>query len=453
MKKIQGEYRAVKHRPGNVYAYEIAVPEKTEAEYALLVQHDGLNQAECNVLERLAEEGAVPQCVCLGILPGHQAATGKGGYDRDMRMNDYDMLHRGYADMLVEELIPYVIRTHGLSISDDPNMHMISGGSSGGISALNAAWFRNDYFRRVYMSSPSFLAMGRGDEMPVWLRKFETKPIRIFTEYSENEPDDYFGSSLCAAMEAERALRFAGYDFACAYYPGDGHCAHRMDETALEPVMRFLWKNWAAEPVRPAGLSPRMEKMISLEHPWQETEETFPQKDKVLACGGEYVCRNGTVFFVKDGKSVPVLEGVGPEATAAVSSDLWRLYISRPDRDCVRVASICPDGSLKDQKLFCALHLAVDFDIPGATDLCVDCEDRVYAATRLGIQAIRSYGLIDGIIPLPGDAVPEKLAFGGENRQWMYALAQGKVYKRWWKTAGRAEDGRCEMPRQSWYYD
>ena len=49
--------------------------------------------------------------------------------------------------------------------------------------------------------------------------------------------------------------------------------------------------------------------------------------------------------------------------------------------------------------------------------------------------------------------VPEKLAFGGENRQWMYALAQGKVYKRWWKTAGRAEDGSCEMPRQSWYYD
>ena len=124
-------------------------------------------------------------------------------------MLNYDMFTRDYPDFVVDEFLPYLIETYNLHISPSPDMHMTSGGSSGGISAWNIAWYRTDSFRRVYMSSPSFLSMGNGREIPALIRKVETKPIRVWTEFSENEPDEYFGSSYCAADDAERALRFA----------------------------------------------------------------------------------------------------------------------------------------------------------------------------------------------------------------------------------------------------
>lgn len=61
---------------------------------------------------------------------------------------------------------------------------------------------------------------------PVFIRLFKTKPIRVFIDYVENEPDDYFGSSYCAALEGHYALQFAGYDYQWEFYPfylGEGH--------------------------------------------------------------------------------------------------------------------------------------------------------------------------------------------------------------------------------------
>ena len=64
---------------------------------------------------------------------------------------------------------------------------------------------------------------------PFLIRKFEPKPIRVFTDYSKNEPDDYFGSSFVGAQNFERALRFSGYEFKCEYHPGEGHCSRNED--------------------------------------------------------------------------------------------------------------------------------------------------------------------------------------------------------------------------------
>jgi hypothetical protein len=39
----------------------------------------------------------------------------------------------------------------------------------------------------------NMMANGRGNELPYLIRKYETKPLRIYQEMSENEPNDYFG--------------------------------------------------------------------------------------------------------------------------------------------------------------------------------------------------------------------------------------------------------------------
>lgn len=437
---LEGDYTAQRFFKNAVFHYALYIPENCTGrkDLALLVSHDGLNRAEAWAMEQLAATGEMPYCVELGVVSATLPATLNPGMERGFRMVNYDVFGPEYPDFIVEELIPWIVKKYDLSLSDSPDMHQVSGGSSGAISAWNMAWYRTEYFHRVYMSSPSFLSMGKGRELPALIRKCETKPIRVFTEYSEIEPDDYFGSSYCAADDAERALRFAGYEMEHRFYPGESHCSRCHDpEKALER-MRFLWKNWDTEPVEVKKLSPRMEEVISLDWKWEETEE-FPKASGSQNEAGDLIsCHRRE------------LEEFGQITAAALSSDDWRLYIGVLDRPCVYALSLCPDGSITGRYLQGALHTETDFVHPGAFDLCVDAHDRIFAATEMGIQCIRSFGLIDVILPLPGNAVPKRVAFGGEENTYLYADCGEKIFKRRMKTPGKT--GFSE-PKHTGYYD
>ena len=424
----EGTYTARGVYEGTVFPYAVHIPDcaKTCDACALLVMHDGLNSAEAWAMERLAETGEAPPCISVGIVSGTLPL--ENGTPRGMRMLNYDMFTHDYPNFVVYEFLPYLIETYGLHISPSPDMHMTSGGSSGGISAWNMAWYRTDYFRRVYMSSPSFLSMGNGREIPALIRKVETKPIRVWTEFSENEPDDYFGSSYCAADDAERALKFAGYDMASAYYPGEGHCSRRLNpENALER-MRFLWENWDSEPVTVKKLSPRMEKLISAGYPWEETDH-FPGKIRTAWDDGH------------------------PKRSYAVSPDNTRLYMAEQNRAVVTAYTIQPDGNLTGRFVHAALHTETDSPVPGALDLCASSDDRVYAATVSGIQCIRSFGLIDVIVPLPDGHIPHEIEFETVDGQpYLYAKTGEKIFRRRWFQGGRVSDIPTE-PRNTSYYD
>ena len=71
--------------------------------------------------------------------------------------------------------------------------------------------------------------------------------------------------------------------------------------------------------------------------------------------------------------------------------------------------SIFPDGSLDQCYKLAPLHLRHDFTTPGASDITVLADDRILAATELGIQGVVSFGLTDLILPLPGDLPAEKV--------------------------------------------
>ncbi len=458
---LEGEYVAKKFYIGTTVPYTVYIPElcKGKTECALLVQHDGFNEGEALAMEQLGMTEEVPPCIIICTSGGCLHPTLETGKDRGMRMAQYDMFSGEYPAFMVEELIPWLVETYGLSLSDSPDMHMVSGGSSGGVSAWNMAWYQTDYFHRVYMSSASFLSMGRGRELSALIRKVETKPIRVFADYSEEEPDDYFGSSFCAADDVERSLRFAGYEMMTQYHPLEGHCSRRCSyEDALER-MRFLWKDWQTEPVKVKKLSPRTEQLISLEFPWEETQEPFPTKEVAVSNGalsaaGIYVADGENVYFVsEDGVEQKVADGMGNISSLAISSDRWRLYIGSLDRGCVYATNICPNGTLTGRYLHSALHMETDFQHPGIFDLCVDSKDRIFAATELGIQCIRSFGLIDVILPLPGSSVPQKIAFGGKDMDYLYVKSGNKIFRRKMKTSAKQNPQSITEPQYIGYYD
>lgn len=458
---IYGKYTAVRHKPGMRFNYAIYVPPCTnpDGSYAVAIDHDGLPDANCAALDYLAERGEAPWTVVFGLCSASLPASVEGGTERGMRFNNYDLYSPEYADLVVDEMIPALAAEHRLTLSPSPDMHMAMGGSSGGISAWCIAWFRTDYVRRVYMASPSFLSMAHGREFPALMRKVETKPIRVYTDYSETEPNDYFGSSHVAGMEAERALKFAGYDMDCAYYPGEGHCARCNDYETNLKVYRFLWKNWKTEPVRPGGLSTRMEKLISHEEPWRVTDEPMPEavgavSDGKFTAAGEYIARGGLVIFrTPDGSERTVASGFDDISALAISSDRWRLYIGDRRRGSLYAMSIAPDGSLSCKSLHAALHLPIDFRCPGAYDLCADSTDRIFAATEMGIQCVRSFGIIDVILPLPGERVPERVALGGEDGAYLYAQAGDVVYRRRMLQGSRQDPHVQSEPLGRAYYD
>ncbi len=450
--QYNGQYASANIRSGTLYSFCIYVPNiSEEMELAVLITHDGLNEAEAKAMATLCESKEAPPCVIIGLSPGVMYPSMPGGMPRDMRFNDYDIFSSEYADFLVDEFIPYIREKYSLNLSDNPDMHMVSGGSSGGMSSWNCVWFRNDYFRRAYLSSPTFSAMARGNMAPVFIRLFETKPIRVFIDYAENEPDDYFGSSYCAALEGHYALQFAGYDYQWAFYPGEGHCGRMYNVNTAEQILRFLWKDWDKAPVKAKRLSKRAEAIIFYDEPWREScSIALSDSKKAAVNSGIYEIKENRIIYCANGEAKTVAEGFAALSAIAISSDLWRLYIADSSKGCIYVATICEDGGLRGIKIFSSLHMPTEFTSPSAYDICVDCNDRVFAATELGVQCIRSYGLIDLILPLPKNETPRRLTISGG---YLFAQCGDKTYCRKIKSSAKEVSLEPKAPKFISYYD
>jgi len=273
-----GSLKGDKYCSGGVYGYTVYVPKFEKVpEYALIVTFDGLNKKLAQVMSALYEDGIAPPTVVLGIGTGTFDATLPGGTHLNMRQNSYDAFDGEFASFIVEELIPKVTSQYKLKISPSPDMHMAAGGSSGGISAWNCVWFRNDYFHRVYMSSPTFSAMTKGFEAPVLMRLYETKAVRGYMDWSENEPNNYFGSSYLAALNAQSALEYAGYDIAFRSNEGEGHCSRQKDEAGLTEVLTYIWKDYKTVPVKAPRNTPYIDKLVSKSSEWKKEDGNMPE--------------------------------------------------------------------------------------------------------------------------------------------------------------------------------
>ena len=433
--------------PGTRFLYAVHIPRQAIAgeELALYVLLEYGSKEISPILEGLIDEGIMPAGMFLFVNPGSLRATVEGGTERGMRAEEFDQYGREFSDFLADELIPAAAKAAGVKVSGSPDMHLITGGSSGGMCAWNAAWFRNDYFRRVFLSSPTFSAMRGGEEPMVLLRKTESRPIRIYMTVGTTEPDYYFGSSFYAACNAWKAFQFAKYDARFELFPNEGHCCHRSDPALLRRVMQFLWSNWKTDPVRALGNQIRITQILEQGSAWEETLDEFPSKALPQNEHGVYSFDGTRIYLSARGKKKrAVAGGFGDISGIAMSSDRWRMYIADRKRRFVYAMSVMPDGSLGQLYKLAPLHLAHDCRTIGASDLCLDACDRVYAASELGIQGIISFGVTDLILPLPGDVPADQVAFDGPGKNVLYAASGKRVFKR--KMRVCAQDPSIQSP-------
>ena len=182
-----------KYEKGSYFEYDIytAKPDENAKELALYVLLEHSFETMPEMLKQLMQEEIIPFGVVVFIRPGVLNPTIETGTIRKMRAEEFDQYGPEFSNFIIEELIPDVCQITGETLSSNPDMHFICGGSSGGLAAWNAVWFRNDYFHRAFLSSPTFSAMRGGEEAMVIARKTETKPIKLYVTTGTEEPDYY----------------------------------------------------------------------------------------------------------------------------------------------------------------------------------------------------------------------------------------------------------------------
>ncbi len=249
-KVVTGEFGRSEIFPGTVREYAVYIPAQYDPsgdDAALMVFQDGNGFRNDNsgsrahiVFDNLIHAGEMPVTVGLFVQPGVVPAPTDQAEDRYNRSFEYDGMGDAYARFLIEEMIPFVEKEHGVKISEDPNHRGICGASSGAVAAFTVAWERPDAFRRVYSMIGTYVGLRGGDDYPELIRRTEPKPLRVFLQDGENDLNIYAGDWWMANQAMQRALEWAGYEVNHVW--GEGGHDHKHGAAIFPEAMRWLWK-------------------------------------------------------------------------------------------------------------------------------------------------------------------------------------------------------------------
>jgi sugar lactone lactonase YvrE/enterochelin esterase-like enzyme len=243
---IKGEFDQSRIYPGTWREYWVYVPKGLDRSKPapVMVFQDGLQYNAPVVFDNLINRKEIPPIVGVFVMHGRVKAPTSDALDRMNRSVEYDSVSGDYASFLLDEMLPFVAKTHGLNLSADPNDRAIAGNSSGAIAAFAAAWQRPDAFRRVFSAIGTYVGLRGGNELPLMIRKTEPKPIRIFIQDGRSDLNNYTGSWFIANQDMVAALEFAGYDVRHEWGDGEHNSRHA---TAIFPdVLRWLWRDYPA---------------------------------------------------------------------------------------------------------------------------------------------------------------------------------------------------------------
>lgn len=230
--------------PGTQREYQIYLPagfDKTKPA-AFMVFQDGVIYQAPVVFDNLIAKKDIPPLVGIFIKPGVVPAANDKALPRFNRSYEYDSVSPTYSRFLLDEFLPAIQKRHGIQLSSDPNHAAISGNSSGGICAFMVSWHRPDRFRRVFTGVGTYVGIHGADQLPVLVRKFEPKPLRVFLQSGTGDNNLYCGDWWMANQMMERSLTWAGYDVNHAWGEG-GHNAKHASQIFPE-VLRWLWRDW-----------------------------------------------------------------------------------------------------------------------------------------------------------------------------------------------------------------
>jgi len=230
--------------PGTQREYQIYLPAGHDKSRpaAFMVFQDGVIYQAPVVFDNLIAKNDIPPLVGIFIKPGVVPAANDNALPRFNRSYEYDSITPTYSQFLIDEFLPAIEAKHGLNLSTDPNRAAISGNSSGGICAFMVAWHRPDRFRRVFTGVGTYVGIHGADQLPVLVRKFEPKPLRVFLQSGTGDNNLYCGDWWMANQLMERSLTWAGYDVNHAW--GEGGHNQKHASQIFPDVLRWLWRDW-----------------------------------------------------------------------------------------------------------------------------------------------------------------------------------------------------------------
>ena len=254
--------------------YWIYVPSqydpKTPA--ALMVFQDGSgytnrggNNPALNVIDNLVANKKIPVMICVFINPGDIIESpGTPTYKfvkaysekwhrtlRDsMRSVLYDTVSDRYARFLRDEILSEVEAKH--NIRKDAYSRGITGLSSGGICAFNAAWQMPAQFSRVISWIGSFTSIqwkedpanrDGGQDFPDKVLREPKRNIRVWLQDNfQDMENEKYGSWPLANIRLANALKLKEYDFRLSFGKGTHNSGHGAAEFPAEMV--WLWRDY-----------------------------------------------------------------------------------------------------------------------------------------------------------------------------------------------------------------
>lgn len=341
------EWNTSKIYSGTIREYWVYVPAQYKPEHpacTMVFQDGGTFVSETGafrttiVLDNLIHKGDLPVIVAVFVNPGIVPPSAPDAQPRFNRSYEYDAVGERYPRFLMEEILPEVAKHYNLS--PDPNDRAISGSSSGGNGAFNAAWTRPDAFRRVLSFIGGFTNL-RGDHIyPSLVRKMETKPLRVFLQDGTKDVNVHSNEELSAALQD------AGYDSKLVI----GTEAHNSKHGAaiLPDALRWLWRDYPKPIVKPINGTRHFltNNLLDPDQDWELVSQGYKFTE------GPAVDAAGNVFFsdIPNDRihkiGVDGRVSVFKEDTGGVNGLMFgpggRLYACQSGRK--RIVSYSPDG-------------------------------------------------------------------------------------------------------------
>ena len=325
---IKAEYTGSEVYPGTWREYWVYVPKQLDRSKPapVMVFQDGLQYNAPVVFDNLIHQKAIPPLVGVFVMHGRVKAPSADALDRMNRSFEYDAVSGDYARFLLDELLPHVARTHGVTFSSDPNDRAIAGNSSGAIAAFTAAWRRPDGFRRVFSAIGTYVGLRGGNDYPVLIRKTEPKPIRVFLQDGSRDLNNYTGNWWIANQDMLSALEYAGYDVRHEW--GEGEHNSRHASQIFPGALRWLWRDWPSPIVANPQRTSRQDvfQVLIPGEEWQLVSEGHSYTD------GPAVGASGEIFFTDTrGNRIHKVAGDGKVTVFAENTDGAKGLMFGPD--------------------------------------------------------------------------------------------------------------------------
>jgi enterochelin esterase-like enzyme len=254
--------------------YWIYVPAQYDKDKpaALMVFQDGGwytdrngNNPALNVIDNLIAQKKIPVMICVFINPGDISdspdtptyrfvKTYSDKWQRtlkdSMRSTLYDTVSDRYVRYLRNEVLADVAAKY--NIRQDAYSHAITGLSSGGICAFNAAWQMPDQFGRVISWIGSFASIqwredpnvpDGGQDFPDKVLHETRRNIRVWLQDGAEDLElDRYSSWPLANLRLANALKLKDYDFHFSFGQGTHNSAHGAAEFPVEMI--WLWRDY-----------------------------------------------------------------------------------------------------------------------------------------------------------------------------------------------------------------